>query len=124
MGKPGDIRIDRATKWGNPFAIGKDGDRDDVCNKYTIWLERQLQSGTLNLHELKNAKRLGCWCKPLRCHGDYLKQKIESMDIRNLNNFGVEQMTGYKVNYMKYISRYDVQAYTKCNICIWRQRFA
>ena len=28
------VRIDRMTKWGNPFRIGTDGDRDAVIEKY------------------------------------------------------------------------------------------
>jgi hypothetical protein len=78
-GKSGDFKIDRTTKWGNPYLIGKDGDRDDVCNKYAIYIRNQLQNGNLNIKELQNAKRLGCWCKPLRCHGDELKKIIEGM---------------------------------------------
>ena len=27
------IRIDRGTNWRNPFIIGLDGDRDEVCDK-------------------------------------------------------------------------------------------
>jgi len=34
FGKPGDVRIDRGSKWGNQFNIGKDGNRDQVCDKY------------------------------------------------------------------------------------------
>ena len=30
------VRIDRQTKWGNPFIIGVDGTRDEVCDKYKV----------------------------------------------------------------------------------------
>jgi hypothetical protein len=76
-GKPGDIRIDRQTKWGNPFVMSHEGQRDSVCDSYKTWLDLQLKSKTLNLQTLKNAKRLGCHCKPKRCHGDYLKELLE-----------------------------------------------
>jgi hypothetical protein len=76
-GKPGDIKADRTTKWGNPFLIGKDGDRETVCNKYEKYIEEQLQSGNLNIRELKRAHRLGCWCVPKKCHCHTLKTLIE-----------------------------------------------
>ena len=65
-----DVRIDRTTKWGNPFRIGPDGDRDEVCDKHEAWIQTQPQL-LAALGELKG-KRLGCWCAPLRCHGDTL----------------------------------------------------
>lgn len=80
-GKPGDIRIDRTTKWGNPFIMQNESERDAVCNKYEIWLNKQLRQKKLDIKELKNAQRLGCWCHPKRCHGDYLKKKIEEYNI-------------------------------------------
>ena len=65
-----DVRIDRTTKWGNPFRIGRDGGRDEVCDKHAEWIQTQPQL-LAALGELKG-QRLGCWCAPLRCHGDTL----------------------------------------------------
>jgi leucyl-tRNA synthetase len=76
-GRPGDILIDRKTKWGNPFVMYHEEQRNSVCESYKTWLDLQLKSKSLNLQDLKNAKRLGCHCKPKRCHGDYLKELIE-----------------------------------------------
>ena len=36
------VRIDRTTKWGNPFRVGADGDRDEVIEKYRRWLWRKM----------------------------------------------------------------------------------
>jgi hypothetical protein len=70
-----DIYIGRPSKWGNPFTIGKDGDRDEVIRKYEEWIKTQ--SNLLrDLHKLKN-KVLGCWCSPKACHGDILIKLIE-----------------------------------------------
>ena len=70
-----DIYIGRPSKWGNPFQIGKDGSREEVIEKYRKWILKKPE--LLNsLHELKN-KRLGCFCKPLACHGDVLIELIE-----------------------------------------------
>jgi hypothetical protein len=76
-GKPGDVMIDRTTKWGNPFLLGRDGDRDAVCNAYERYFREMEARGALNIAELFTAQRLGCWCKPQRCHGDYLKKRID-----------------------------------------------
>lgn len=58
------IYIGRGSPWGNPFVIGKDGDRDAVCDRF----ERETLP-TLDLEPLRG-KHLVCWCKPARCHGD------------------------------------------------------
>lgn len=72
-----DVRIDRNTKWGNPFIIGKDGTRTEVIKQYEHWI--QTQPHLMNaLCELKG-KRLGCWCKPSACHGDVLAKLADSM---------------------------------------------
>jgi hypothetical protein len=72
-----DVRIDRRSKWGNPYVLGEDGDRAEVCQKYR---ERLLDRIDLleSLEELRGL-RLGCWCKPLQCHGDTL-ERSESVD--------------------------------------------
>lgn len=69
-----DVRIDRKTKWGNPFVMGRDGDRDTVCEKYRHWLHNEIRAGRVTLEDLAalKGKRLGCHCAPRRCHGDTL----------------------------------------------------
>ena len=68
-------RIDRRTDWGNPFVLGEDGDRDEVCHAYAVYLG--YKRGLLGrVGELKG-KALGCWCHPLRCHGDHLADLAE-----------------------------------------------
>jgi len=69
---PFDVRIDRASKWGNPFRIGADGDRAEVIRKYRAWVVGQAELMAA-LGELRG-KRLGCWCSPLPCHGDVLAE--------------------------------------------------
>lgn len=66
------MRVDRFTDWGNPFELGKDGDRDEVCNSYEVFfgLKKSLQN---KVQDLKG-KALGCWCAPERCHAHYLQQ--------------------------------------------------
>jgi hypothetical protein len=52
-----------ASKWANPFKIGRDGDRATVLAKYRDYLLGQPDL-LADLHELRR-KRLGCWCKPV-----------------------------------------------------------
>ena len=68
--EPYDVYIGRPSKWGNPFSIGKDGTREEVIEKYERYLMGKVELLT-SLHELRG-KVLGCWCKPLACHGDVL----------------------------------------------------
>ena len=68
------VRIDRRTRWGNPFVIGRHGSREDVIERYRAWLWRKVKSGGISLSELAalNGKTLACHCHPLPCHGDVL----------------------------------------------------
>ena len=70
-----DVYIGRPSKWGNPFVVGKDGNREEVIDKYREWIEHQPKL-LEDLKELRD-KTLGCWCKPKSCHGDVLVELIE-----------------------------------------------
>ena len=64
------VYIGQTSKWGHPFAIGRDGMREQVIERYERWLlERPALSAALA--ELCG-KVLGCWCAPRACHGDVL----------------------------------------------------
>lgn len=82
---PYDVYIGRPSKWGNPFTHKQDGktlakyivsSRDEAVEAYREWITngegKHLMS---DLHELKG-KVLGCWCKPLSCHGDILAELV------------------------------------------------
>lgn len=66
-----DVYIGRPSKWGNPFSIGKDGNRNEVISKYLEWVQAQPKLMRA-LPELKG-KTLGCWCAPKPCHGHILE---------------------------------------------------
>ena len=84
-----DIYIGRAnlyynlpeSKWANKWIIGKDGTREEVLEKYRLWINSQ-PNLLADLHEIRG-KVLGCWCKPLQCHGDILIELCESRFIKN-----------------------------------------
>lgn len=69
------VRIDRQSKWGNPFVLGPDGDRDTVIRRYA---EDYLPYQPALLGPLGDlrGKALGCWCAPARCHGDVLAEAV------------------------------------------------
>ena len=64
------VRIDRRTPWGNPFRIGRDGDRAQVIARYRVWI--RFQPDLLARIPSLRGKVLACWCAPLPCHGDVL----------------------------------------------------
>lgn len=66
----GAVYIGRGSKWGNPFVIGRDGDRATVIAKYARYL-RTRPDLLRALDELRG-KDLVCFCAPLECHGDLL----------------------------------------------------
>lgn len=68
-----DVFIGRGSKWGNPFKIGEDGTREECIEKF----RKQLMSNPVKLAQVKRELRgriLGCYCKPLACHGDVLAE--------------------------------------------------
>ena len=77
--EPYDIYIGRGSKWGNPFKIGKDGNRQEVIDKYEEYIRNKPELLT-DLQELKG-KTLGCWCKPKDCHGDVLAKLINEFNV-------------------------------------------
>ena len=66
--------IDRRTRWGNPFRLGADGDREQVIARYRADLWRRIRAGEVALEDLAELDGcwLACWCEPLPCHGDVL----------------------------------------------------
>ena len=70
--EPYDLYIGRPSKWGNPFVIGRDGNREEVVKKYKDWVRTQPHLMS-SLYELKD-KILACWCAPKLCHGHALKE--------------------------------------------------
>jgi hypothetical protein len=65
------VYIGRPSKWGNPFEIGRDGNRDEVIAKYRI----MILANPFKLADVKRelkGKDLVCWCSPSSCHGDVL----------------------------------------------------
>lgn len=81
------LKVDRTTKWGNPFIVGRDGTREDCVKLHAILLAGfYTLSATTSIDEQKaykahvrknlfrlKGRNLACWC-PLgaKCHADVL----------------------------------------------------
>lgn len=88
---PGTTRVyvGRPSPLGNPYAIGRDGDRSDVVAKYRRWLHDNLESPEVKralnglLHDARQGPlELVCWCAPLACHADVIASALRWLDER------------------------------------------
>lgn len=78
-----DVYIGRGTPWGNPFPIGigeLGDDRDTVIEKYSDYFEKEILSDPIKRKALISLRgyKLGCHCKPLKCHGDIIANYLNS----------------------------------------------
>lgn len=82
-----DVYIGRGSEWGNEFShrAGTQarfivGSRDEAieCYRRALWARVKTEGEPLilKLASLKG-KTLGCYCKPLACHGDVLARAAE-----------------------------------------------
>jgi hypothetical protein len=81
------VYIGRGSPYGNPFPLPK-YTRDQACDEYQALKQGDLDFLKRVRKDLRG-KDLICFCKPLRCHGDFLllvansKQPIESFYVPN-----------------------------------------
>ena len=82
-----DIYIGRGSPLGNPYPITNTDTRDITIVKYKVYLLDQIAKGNSSiinaLKEIKNRAqhsqvKLGCFCKPKKCHGDIIKEIVMS----------------------------------------------
>ncbi len=66
------MRCDRFSDWGNPFVMGADGDRNEVCDNFEAHYFPYKKGLLQKIHTLKGMA-LGCHCYPERCHCETLK---------------------------------------------------
>lgn len=69
-----DVSIMRPSPLGNPFHIGIHGTRDEVCDLFEKYAKMKMREDPKYRELVRSlkGKRLGCCCKPKRCHGDTL----------------------------------------------------
>ncbi len=80
------IFVARPSALGNPFKIGRDGDRDECIAKYATWLDTQLADpATAAARKFAGLQKalakygtltLVCWCAPERCHAEVIGDRL------------------------------------------------
>lgn len=92
--------IGRGSPLGNPFVIGVHGTREEVIEKYKVWLNEQIANN--NPAVLAELNRLGnkaiddkglalqCFCYPNPCHGEVIKEKL----VQAMYNYFKEHPNG------------------------------
>lgn len=97
---PNSFYIGRGSILGNPYTHIKDRktkaiyevkDRDEAIDRYSDYFDLMYGSNIAytkaideiyDIYKSGNDVYLGCFCKPLRCHGDIIKEKLEKRLIR------------------------------------------
>jgi len=72
----------KSSNFANIYKIGKDGDRNEVIQKYKIYIKEKLDNDPELVKEMLSmkGKNLGCWCAPEPCHGDVLVELIKEYE--------------------------------------------
>jgi hypothetical protein len=66
------VSVTRPGRWGNPFRIGRDGDRAQVLQRFEAYAGDRLAHDPGWLAPLRG-KDLACWCpEGIACHADIL----------------------------------------------------
>jgi hypothetical protein len=79
---PDTVKVDRTTKWGNPFPIGKEGplgriapDAEGAVGFFAAMMDdpemRAAADYPADLTPLRG-KNLACWCSGRHCHAEVL----------------------------------------------------
>lgn len=79
-----DVYIGRPSRWGNPYshksstlAKFKCNSREEAVEKYEEYLRND--KDLMRLIKYLDGKILGCWCKPLPCHGDIIIKVLNEL---------------------------------------------
>ncbi len=68
--------------FGNPFRLTPGANRGFTLERYRNYFYTRLHTDAgfrKRIHALKG-KRLGCFCKPFPCHGDIIKEYLDTLD--------------------------------------------
>jgi hypothetical protein len=70
------VKVDRSTKWGNPFHQKDQGGREAAVEAYRVWVQGESEEAASVRAAARvelRGKSLACWC-PLNgpCHADVL----------------------------------------------------
>lgn len=79
-GRDGEVGfyVGRPSDLGNPFIIGRDGDRGECIQKYRRWLYERIMEEDARvlsaLARLDDDATLVCWCAPDDCHAEVIER--------------------------------------------------
>lgn len=91
------VKVDRTTKWGNPFVTGRDGTQEECVRRFRMLMagylcisDSKIEPGIQelyrahlkqNLHRLRG-RNLACWCEAgTPCHADVLLEIANAEDV-------------------------------------------
>lgn len=74
--------IGRGSKFGNKYVVGFDGSREVCIAKHKKDFDNNPELQEAVWSELKG-ETLGCFCKPLACHGDTYVEYIRNRMRKN-----------------------------------------
>jgi hypothetical protein len=73
---------------GNPYWMNDESKRDEVCDKFKLYLKKEFEKGNSKVHKRayelvaiakKQDLELACFCAPKRCHTESIKELIEGL---------------------------------------------
>ena len=83
IGRAGIVFIDGvryppfASPWSNPYKVSPILTRQDAIEKYKTYIKSKFGDSFQEELEKLRGKRLGCWCSPEACHGDFLLELLK-----------------------------------------------
>lgn len=98
---PGTVKVDRSTKWGNPFVVGRYGTAGECLDAYRVILtgylivggsastpspaaQRAYRERLVTHYRELVGRNLACWCRPgAPCHADVLMQAVALLEKGN-----------------------------------------
>ncbi len=86
--RPWQVRVDRAGVLGNPYGMRRLSERDVSCDKYHLHFHRMVRehdkefmdeiARIIGIYKVHGKLELMCWCTPLRCHSETIKDYLEA----------------------------------------------
>lgn len=80
------VYVGRPSPLGNSFKMSKTMGREDMITRYALWLDEELAwPDSAVTHEMARLHlileehgelTLVCWCAPLPCHGDAIRERL------------------------------------------------
>ncbi|WP_210498997.1 DUF4326 domain-containing protein [Vibrio crassostreae] len=89
-GEPYDVFIGRGSIYGNPYSVTEIGSRDEVIRMHEYDFERELLNKCEEIKssfEAMEGVTLGCYCSPMKCHGEVYVRYINSNSWSKIKNF-------------------------------------